>query len=393
MELTSRLGSIKPLVNEYAKNLSLLFITNEATEVREYVQFFSFLFKKLNFTLDTIDSWKIYNSYNNSIDLVIVHVNEDINEFKDLIQSIRKLSNEIYILVFTTNEEKRINFNLSSCFCADGFMPAPFDKDTIYLYLYRFLKRMSEKKELNEYVKGLEFAHKELLNIEERFKYYIQKLKNIEDIDKEKLILELCNIKNRVQDNFDTEEKSIKVFKKTITNTIAQEKLDDIRFTQHDKMTASEFIETLDDTIIDKAEDFLGMLDTYTYTLDDLLQSDAKQSLSHISSLTSILREFYYTVDTLTLFPVIVRTFDSIINFLNSLNVEQLEDSDKKSTLVLILEGLGNDLESWITNVFINRMTDDIHYFDASFANNTLEMEAIFTQTEIESDEDDLEFF
>jgi len=30
---------IKPLVNEYAKNLSLLFITNETTEVRECVKF------------------------------------------------------------------------------------------------------------------------------------------------------------------------------------------------------------------------------------------------------------------------------------------------------------------------------------------------------------------
>lgn len=382
--------TIKPLVNEYAKNLSLLFIANETTEVREYVNFFSFLFKKLNFVSDVSEALNLYNHYQDSIDLVIVHVSGDINEFKELIQAIRNKSNELYILAFSTNEETRINFSLNSCFCADGFVPIPFDKDKTYLYFYRFLKRIFEKQELDEYINGLELAHAELLSIEERFDNYIEKLKSVEYIDKDKLIGELCNIKNKVEHNFEIEESVIQSKKES---AIKKEKLDDIRFTQHDKMTATDFIASLDDTIIDKAEDFLGMLDTYAYTLDELLKSDAVQSLSHISTLTAILREFYYTVDTLTLFPVIVRTFDSIIEFLNSLSAEQLEDNDKKATLVLILEGLGNDLESWITNVFIDRATDDIHYFDASFANNTLEMEAIFRQTEIESDEDDLEFF
>ena len=388
--MDTKIEKIKPLVNEYAKNLSLLFVANETTK---YIDFFNFLFKKLNFTVDTEDAFDIYNHYKNSIDLVVVHISGDVNEFKELIQSIRKLSDEVYILVFTTSEEKRMSFELSSCYCADGFIPTPFDKDKVYLYLYRFLKKIIEKQELDAYVKELDEAHDELLAIETRFYDYIQKLKNIEYIDREKLINELCSIKDKVEYNCEIKDNSIQTKKETLVNTIAQEKLDDIRFTQHDKMTASEFIESLDDTIIDKAEDFLGMLDTYTYTLDDFLQSDATQSLSHIETLTSILREFYYTVDTLMLFPVIVRAFDSIINFLNSLSIEQLENSDKKSTLILILEGLGNDLESWITNVFIDRVIDDIHYFDASFANNTLEMEAIFTQTEIESDEDDLEFF
>jgi len=385
-----KIEQIKPLVHEYAKNLSLLFITDEAIEVREYNNFFHFLFKELYFNVDYEDAFNVYEHNQNTIDLVIIHVSGNIDKVRTLTQAIRKLSNDIYIFVYITNEETRVDFAISSCFCADGFLPTHFNKDNIYQYLYRFLKRTIEKKELDEYVKGLEIAHNELLTAEKRFDNYLKNLKNIEYIDKEKLIAELSSIKNKVHDNLELEDNYIK---ETQTNTIAQEKLNDIRFTQNSKMSASEFIATLDDTIIDKAEDFLGMLDEYAFTLDDFSHASAVQSLSDIASVTTILREFYYTVDTLTCFPVITRTFDGIINFLNSLSAAQLEDEEKKSTLVLILEGLGNDLEDWITHLFIDRTVDNIHYFDASFANNTLEMEAIFAENELESDEDDLEFF
>ena len=369
-------------MHEYAKNLSLLFITDEAIEVREYNNFFHFLFKELYFNVDYEDAFNVYEHNQNTIDLVIIHVSGNIDKVRTLTQAIRKLSDDTYIFAYTTSKETRENFVTSSCFCADGFVPTPFDKDNIYKYFYRFLKRIIEMQELNEYVNGLEIAYNALLTVENRFNNYLKKLDNVEHIDKEKLIAELSSIKNKVHDNLELEDNYIK---ETQTHTIAQEKLNDIRFTQNNKMSASEFIATLDDTIIDKVEDFLGMLDEYAFTLDDFSHANAVQSLSDIASVTTILREFYYTVDTLACFPVITRTFDGIINFLNSLSAAQLEEKEKKSTLVLILEGLGNDLEDWITHLFIDRTVDNIHYFDASFANNTLEMEAIFAENELES--------
>ena len=60
---------------------------------------------------------------------------------------------------------------------------------------------------------------------------------------------------------------------------------------------------------------------------------------------------------------------------------------------VEILIGLGKDLELWIKEIFIKRDAQDIHYFDASFANNCLELEIIFHKNELEESADDLEFF
>lgn len=61
--------------------------------------------------------------------------------------------------------------------------------------------------------------------------------------------------------------------------------------------------------------------------------------------------------------------------------------------IISMFRGVGVDLESWISTIFIHHSTEDIHYFDASFANNCFEIESLLQQKEIESSDDDLEFF
>ncbi len=59
-----------------------------------------------------------------------------------------------------------------------------------------------------------------------------------------------------------------------------------------------------------------------------------------------------------------------------------------------MLVGIMQDLDLWAKTIFVEQETNDIHYLDASFANNILEIEVIFQNQELEhDDEDDLEFF
>jgi len=170
-------------------------------------------------------------------------------------------------------------------------------------------------------------------------------------------------------------------------------RLTDIRFNQAHKTTAIDFMESLDSMIFDKIEEFVEQLDQYNallYGLEDIDTNDIHNQLAEINEILSI---FYDSVNSLSAFPIIVRTFNQLMEFLNSLNNEQLEDRDKRVMLVKMLIGLGDDLENWIKTIFIEQTTDDIHYFDASFANNCIEIEALFCEEELESDEDDLEFF
>ena len=174
---------------------------------------------------------------------------------------------------------------------------------------------------------------------------------------------------------------------------VKHDRLVDIRFNQPDKTTAIDFMNTLDSTIADKIEEFVEQLDDYNALLYELEDSDNESILNQVEKINEILSDFYNSVDSLGAFPIIVRTFKQVVDFLSSLSYEQVEDKDKRVMLVKMLMGIGDDLESWIKNIFVKQTTGDIHYFDASFANNCLEIEALFCEQELESDEDDLEFF
>lgn len=174
---------------------------------------------------------------------------------------------------------------------------------------------------------------------------------------------------------------------------IEKDRLADIRFNQSHKITSIDFMSTLDPTIADKVENFVEQLDEYNALLYDLESMDGDESLKQIQLVNNILLDFYYSVDSMGAFPIIVRTFNQLIEFLNTISIIQLENKEKRLMLGKILQGLGIDLENWIKSIFEEQTTDDIHYFDASFANNCIEVEALFCEEELESDEDDLEFF
>ena len=359
-----KIEKIKPLVSEYAANLSMLFVTPLGNDIKQYVTFFNFLFRKTNFYMqESEDAYEIWERYSTSIDFIIVHINQDVaDEYKELIQKIRRDDDNIRILILLEdNEQTREKFSASSCYCADGFLPSPFEKDELYKFLYRFLKRIAEHKELEEYVKHLESAQAMELFPE------TTKLMQAEEL------AESEEAKSETSNNIKIRE--------------------DIRFNQGYKMSAHEFMQELDSTIIDKAEDFLANLEDYSVVLYNMQDMDSKVAIRQIDSIVDTLSTFAYIIDTLSTFPVVVRAFNDLVNFLKSLSVEQLDDYEKKLLLLEILTGLGHDLESWIVNIFHEQSTDDIHYLDASFANNTLELEALFNNASIESEEDDLEFF
>ena len=359
-----KIEKIKPLVSEYAANLSMLFVTPLSDEVKQYITFFNFLFRKTNFYMqESEDAYEIWKKYATSIDFIIIHINQNVvEEYKELIQKIRKDDDNIRILILLeSNAQTREKFTTSSCYCADGFLPSPFEKDELYKYLYRFLKRIAERKELEEYVKHLESAQAMELFPETTKLMQAEALSETQELQSETS----NNIKVR----------------------------EDIRFNHGYKMSAHELMEELDSTIVDKAEDFLTSLEDYSVVLYNMQDMDGKTAIAQIDSIVDTLSTFSYIIDTLSTFPVIVRAFNDLVNFLKSLSVEQLDDYEKKVLLLEILTGLGHDLESWIINIFHEQSTDDIHYLDASFANNTLELEALFNNVSIESDEDDLEFF
>ncbi|MDQ7061673.1 MAG: hypothetical protein Q9M43_11310 [Sulfurimonas sp.] len=228
---------------------------------------------------------------------------------------------------------------------------------TIYiLFLYRILKRITSIKSLEEYISTLEG----------------QSL-SIEPV--------LAVKKDEVK--ADTTE--VKVTKKNLKRE------EDIRSTHTEKTSASEFVSTLDDSIIDKIEVFTDDLNSLLGLVYDLETADVAMSLDIISRMGESIDNICSTLEAMLAFPIIVRAFYALNQFILELTEIELSQEEKKAMFVTIFIGMVDDLEKWLDIIFVQLSTDDIHYLDASFSSNILAIETTFIEEE--DDDDDLEFF
>ncbi len=341
--------------HEYGKNLSVLLVNDVKEDVSRYIDFFVNLFKNV-FICDDYKSGDFYWEHSdNNYDLVIVHINKEVKEVNKLINKIREDNQSIFMLVFSTDGNSSTYHESEHCFLADATLPYPFDEEYSYKFLYRFLKRISDLKDLESYINALE----ECVNPHE----------------KEKVTQLREEVKN--------------------SKKISNEKLKHIRFNQPNKMSAADFLKTLDITMIDKVELFQDDLDDYTMALYDIDDGEADKALQRLKRVIEILNDFSYIVGNMIVFPVIEETFKGLSLFLSSLEADSFRDKDKKKLLVETLLGVGKDLELWIKTIFIDTTTDDIHYFDSSFADFAVEIESLFHQNDLEVSDDssELEFF
>ena len=199
--------------------------------------------------------------------------------------------------------------------------------------------------------------------------------------------------KKEFLEDTEREKKSMEISREEIEEA----RVLDLRYSIHEKVSSEELSAELDPSIEDKIENFdedLELLRARIYEFEEIKGRDIGDTMSYI---VDSLRQFSVIIETIGLFNVITRTFSNFTTFLNSLDEAILGDLQKRLLLATLLKGLVNDLEQWIVNIFIERNTPDIHYFDASFAENCLEIESIFLEEESDNSEEDddesLEFF
>jgi len=181
-----------------------------------------------------------------------------------------------------------------------------------------------------------------------------------------------------------TEIKSLSDLEQELEETFVEDR----NYSLSEKITPEIFLSELDPSYEDKIEDFLdslGCLNTEIYnfeksqTLEDGYNS-IKEILTYIYSFTAL-------VDSMALFNVVSRAFSILIDFLENLEQDILLNNEKRVLLSKMLLSIVNDLEDWIIALFIDRNSNDIHYFDTVFSANCLTIISTFVE-----EEDDLEF-
>ncbi len=349
--------TIIKLTNEYASNLNCLFLNFDG-KLASYYDMFAFIFKDCLLTkdVDIVDE-----QYLATADIIFIKVDNDtkFNDYqslKDFSQSLRKDKEllPVYIIKENVDDTNLLNI-LDMCYCLDGSIPVPFERERVYRFLYRILKRITIEKELHAYTQSLEDQ------------LYTPIL--TQDIQKE-LVSE---VKPKKQQKDSARE-------------------NDIRFSQTNKISALEFMDSLDDTIIDKIENLNEELETLIGVLYDVDEANANDALALMPSVNRVIVDIYSLIESIGSFSVTARAFDTLNIFLQSITVVELTDLDRKSMFVAMLLAIISDLEKWIDVIFVHHTTEDIHYLDASFSSNIMEIENLFNDDD-DDDDDDLDFF
>ena len=246
--------------------------------------------------------------------------------------------------------------------------------------------------------------------IEENDANFYLTLLDIDKVDNQIVIEELKreNIeeKNYKLDDFflslivsKTEETSKKKESKEVKKIEIKEQkevIHDLRYTIHEDITPEEFLSELDPSYEDKIENFLDDLSLVSidiYKLEEALSLE--EAKENILDILKYLENFLDVVSSLALFSVIERSFGHLMIFLQDIDSDILQNSEKRVLLSQMLQGLVNDLENWIVMLFEERKATDIHYFDASFSENCFLIESTFMEVqEMDSSEDNgIEFF
>ena len=197
------------------------------------------------------------------------------------------------------------------------------------------------------------------------------------------------------EEEFGAEDTPEKSTIEKLKEDIEEARLLDLRYSTYETVSAVELGQELDPSMEDKIENFdedIELIRSNIYIFEGAKDNELRDTLH---SIISSFRAFDVIIENIGLFNVINRTFNNFTQFLENIEDDILNNLEKRILLATLLNGLVDDLEQWITHLFLEKDAPDIHYFDASFTENCLEIESLFLEEEDDEDDDDdsLEFF
>ena len=378
---------LKPLIIAYARDLKLLIIDDVKSNLEFYKVAFGKYFSVCDEANDGQEALDMYNKNPDYYDLIVTDVEMPRMSGLELVEEIRKKNMNQSIIVITAVTDLGINQNLAFHFI-DGLLTKPVNNTKLYTLLYRILKNITEKIELKHYVSDLEDESNQALEYMHHFELIIKKLNPLinhkEVAEVTSIIKVLIGKSETIQEEVETQIQKIKISDDVKKN---------IRYTHDTVVSAQELCEDLDDSIFDKIDEFNAIIEDWIILVDKFSLTKDESSMNYLNDLIEKISLLSEIVLNIGLFPIISNSLINLINFLREITYDDIFTHERDKFLVEMFLGLEDDLGKWVTLVFIERNAPNVHYLDASIANNVLEIEAIFKNQTLENDEDDLEFF
>ncbi len=346
---------IEKIVYEYASTMSVLIVDDDKFALNEYEVLFENFFRSVDTAIDGQDAYKKWNIGNKKYDLIITDLLMPVMDGFELISKIRLKSPSQHIVVLTAI--KNINDMKSILSLGiDGILEKPYHHQNMILVLSRVLKVIYNNNLIRRQAFQLKLFAKE-------------------------------NIKSKV---------NLKEIKSTISQSPVKKITPPIHKTRtipkEDTENAKDFTANLDYFDIDRVEIFQDKIENYQNIACNIANSDPSQTKIGLSQITQGLFELIEVLNNLGTFSVTANATKRLITFVDNIEENQFEDHDKKDLFIDGIMSVLEDLYNWIDMVFVQKKTDDVNYFDASFSNTCLELESIF-ENETSQDDDSLDFF
>jgi len=355
------------LLMEHTKNLAVLYVEDDLQLRQSTNEMWEMLFKKVDLAADGQEGLDLYQA--NTYDIVITDISMPNMDGLELITEIFKLNDAQKVIVLSAHNDTKYLLQMIELGISN-FITKPFNSKQLFKMLFEVASSITDKKNLDFY-----HAHIEKLSLELEEKN--RDLEHALEYYKEE------RIKSKPSPS---DEPTVEV-------EISQEKLEDIRHNQVEKINAYDFCDSLDEGTMNKIDLFLQDIDGLILSLYDLEDGSGGSFEDNKRRIINLFNDIFHIIDLMAVFPIITRSFSSLVDFIEGLDEEKVAQESKRKLLAQSLRGLSDDFEGWVKMVFLDKTTDDIHYFDASFASNCLAIESAFNDEEIASDEDDLEFF
>ena len=351
---------------QYASGLTLLLVEDDSAALNIYQDELENIFASVDVVSDGKEAYAKWSQNKSGYDLIITDINMPLMNGFDLIKKIREISVEQKFIMLSAIEdmnEMRDIINLG----IDGIVTKPFNQNVFLTVACRVFQYIHNNKTLKTQVRQLKL-----------------------------LALEKVSLKRTLQKSIKTEkQREPKISKIDFKQESVLIKKYDTRQTL-DGGSSSSFLSDLDYMVIDKIDDFQDKLIKFEALVCNCsFTNNAIMIRENLSIVSTGLKELVTSFNSLGKFAVAANAAENLIALLENLTEKELEEKEKRELMLDMLLFLLQDINEWIITVFIKQDTENINYFDASFANSCLEIEAIFNSDseEVTDEEDALEFF
>jgi CheY-like chemotaxis protein len=157
------------------------------------------------------------------------------------------------------------------------------------------------------------------------------------------------------------------------------------------KTTAYDYIQELDDDILQELQELHELDDEFESALADLKENG---DLSILDTVATKLDAYAHEISLLFQFDDLAYAIRSLSSLLKSLDKQKI-DRKTFNRLHTLLNGIQGDLASWRTTLFLEQNALDIHYLDSSLFSACLQIELALSDEikGIETTEEDFELF